>query len=244
MEKILSDTIKLDKKGTGVLMIAHRGLSGLETENTQCAFVAAGNRSYYGIETDVHFTKDGKYVISHDGNLSRVFGKDIEIKDYLYEDLRKVRKIENGDTVEYMAVPTLREYFDVCRRYGKKSVLELKVEYTDEQLKEIIQIAKEEKQFENVIFISFFPDNMIRLRKILPNHPLQLLTGPINSGIMDICESNSLEIDADYMSLNEENIAELKRRGIKINCWIVNDLEHAEKLVSWGVDFITTNILE
>ena len=117
-------------------------------------------------------------------------------------------------------------------------------EYTDEQLKEIIEIAKEEKQFENVIFISFFPDNMIRLRKILPNHPLQLLTGPINSEIMDICESNSLEIDADYMSLNEENIAELKRRGIKINCWIVNDLEHAEKLVSRGVDFITTNILE
>lgn len=244
MEKILSDTIKLDKKGTGVLMIAHRGLSGLETENTQCAFVAAGNRSYYGIETDVHFTKDGKYVISHDGNLSRIFCKDIEIKDYLYEDLRKVRKIEKGDTVEYMAVPTLREYFDVCRRYGKKSVLELKVEYTDEQLKEIIQIAKDAEQFENVIFISFFPDNMIRLRKILPDHPLQLLTGPINSEIMDICESNSLEIDADYMSLNEENIAELKRRGIKINCWIVNDLEHAEKLVSWGVDFITTNILE
>ena len=244
MDEMLSDTIKLDKGGSGVLMIAHRGLSGLETENTQCAFVAAGNRSYYGIETDVHVTKDGRYVISHDGNLSRVFGKNIEIKDYLYEDLRKVRKTECGDTVEYTVVPSLEEYFGVCRRYGKKSVLELKVEYTDEQLKEIIEIAKEEKQFENVVFISFFPDNMIRLRKILPNHPLQLLTGPINSEIMDICESNSLEIDADYMSLNEENIAELKRRGIKINCWIVNDLEYAEKLVSWGVDFITTNILE
>ena len=97
MDEMLSDTIKLDKGGSGVLMIAHRGLSGLETENTECAFVAAGNRSYYGIETDVHFTKDGKYVISHDGNLSRVFGKNIEIKDYLYEDLRKVRKIEKGD---------------------------------------------------------------------------------------------------------------------------------------------------
>ena len=140
MEEILSDTIKLDKKGTGVLMIAHRGLSGLETENTECAFVAAGNRSYYGIETDVHFTKDGKYVISHDGNLSRIFGKDIEIKDYLYEDLRKVRKTECGDTVEYTVVPSLEEYFGVCRRYGKKSVLELKVEYSAGQLREIIQI--------------------------------------------------------------------------------------------------------
>ncbi len=244
MEEMLSDTIKLDKRGSGVLMIAHRGLSGLETENTQCAFVAAANRSYYGIETDVHVTKDGKYVISHDGNLSRIFGKNIEIKDYLYEDLRKVRKTENGDTVEYTVVPSLKEYFDVCRHYGKRSVLELKVEYTDEQLKEIIQIAKDAGQFENVIFISFYPDNMIRLRKILPDHPMQLLAGPIDTEIIDICDKNSLALDVSYPSLNEENVAELKRRGIKINCWTVNDRADAEKLVALGVDFITTNILE
>lgn len=244
MEEMLSDTIKLDKRGSGVLMIAHRGLSGLETENTQCAFVAAANRSYYGIETDVHVTKDGKYVISHDGNLSRIFGKNIEIKDYLYEDLRKVRKTENGDTVEYTVVPSLKEYFDVCRHYGKRSVLELKVEYTDEQLKEIIQIAKDAGQFENVIFISFYPDNMIRLRKILPDHPMQLLAGPIDAEIIDICDKNSLALDVSYPSLNEENVAELKRRGIKINCWTVNDRADAEKLVALGVDFITTNILE
>ena len=42
-----------------VQMIAHRGVSGLERENTNAAFIAAGNRSYYGIETDVHRTKDG-----------------------------------------------------------------------------------------------------------------------------------------------------------------------------------------
>ncbi len=31
------------------LMIAHRGLSGIEMENTCSAFVAAGNRTYFGI---------------------------------------------------------------------------------------------------------------------------------------------------------------------------------------------------
>ncbi len=244
MDEMLSDTIKLDKGGSGVLMIAHRGLSGLETENTQCAFVAAGNRSYYGIETDVHVTKDGRYVISHDGNLSRIFGKNIEIKDCLYEDLRKVRKTECGDTVEYTVVPSLEEYFGVCRRYGKKSVLELKVEYSAGQLREIIQIAKNAGQFENVIFISFFPDNMIRLRKLLPDHPLQLLTGEITPEVIDICEKNSLGIDVCYTALNAENAAELKCRGIKINCWTVNEPADAEKLISLGADFITTNILE
>lgn len=55
-------------------MIAHRGLSGLERENTCAAFVAAGNRSYYGIETDIHRTKDGKYIVYHDNNLVRLLG--------------------------------------------------------------------------------------------------------------------------------------------------------------------------
>ena len=51
------NTIKIDKKDAKI--IAHRGLSGIETENTNAAFIAAGNRSYYGIETDVHKTLDG-----------------------------------------------------------------------------------------------------------------------------------------------------------------------------------------
>ena len=64
------DTIKIETNG--VKMIAHRGLSGIERENTCPAFVAAGNRSYYGVETDVHVTKDGKFVIIHDETTERI----------------------------------------------------------------------------------------------------------------------------------------------------------------------------
>lgn len=53
------DTIKMNSRS--VRMIAHRGVSGLERENTCAAFVAAGNRSYFGIETDVYQTADGNY---------------------------------------------------------------------------------------------------------------------------------------------------------------------------------------
>lgn len=60
------NTIKI--KSDSVKIIAHRGLSGLERENTYPAFVAAGNRSYFGIETDIHKTKDGKFIIIHDHN--------------------------------------------------------------------------------------------------------------------------------------------------------------------------------
>ncbi len=57
-------------------MIAHRGLSGMETENTLAAFEAACKRLFYGIETDVHVTKDGKYIIFHDECTGRLCEKD------------------------------------------------------------------------------------------------------------------------------------------------------------------------
>ena len=38
--------------------------------------------------------------------------------------------------------------------------------------------------------------------------------------------------------------AELDKNGIKVNCWTVDDPERAEQLAEWGVDYITTNILE
>ena len=44
-----SDTIRLPEHGN-TKMIAHRGASCLECENTAAAFIAAGNRSYWGME--------------------------------------------------------------------------------------------------------------------------------------------------------------------------------------------------
>ena len=76
---MMLNTVKIENK-KGTKFIAHRGLSGLELENTISAFVAAGNRSYQGIETDVHVTSDGKFVVYHDDNtytdeILEIYGK-------------------------------------------------------------------------------------------------------------------------------------------------------------------------
>lgn len=76
-------------------MVAHRGVSGLELENTNAAFVAAGNRSYLGMETDVHVTADGKYVLHHDNNTSRLSDIDICIEESSYDELIKIRLCTN-----------------------------------------------------------------------------------------------------------------------------------------------------
>ena len=65
------NTIKLKYYGN-TKMIAHRGLSGLYVENTLGAFKAAGKSGYYGIESDVHVTLDGKFIIFHDNTTKRL----------------------------------------------------------------------------------------------------------------------------------------------------------------------------
>ena len=86
------DTIHLN--AANVKMIAHRGLSGLELENTNSAFIAAGNRSYYGIETDVHRTADGQFIIIHDDNTKRVGGDEMIVEKTTFETLRAIRLVD------------------------------------------------------------------------------------------------------------------------------------------------------
>ena len=80
------DTIHIDSRG--VKMVAHRGVSGLEKENTASAFVAAGNRSYFGIETDVHRTLDGHFVCIHDDTTGRVAIDNLKIEESTFDTLR------------------------------------------------------------------------------------------------------------------------------------------------------------
>ena len=89
------DTVKFEKKN--VKIIAHRGLSGIETENTNAAFIAAANRSYFGIETDIRVTWDGRFAVSHDATLERVGGLDVSICDRKLDELSELRLLDKGN---------------------------------------------------------------------------------------------------------------------------------------------------
>ena len=127
------DTIKLQKNNT--LMVAHRGLSGLERENSIKAFIAAVNRSYYATECDIHLTKDKVFVICHDDHTRRVSNYDVIIKDVTFEELTKVRlnKFNSQEEDRYLYLPTLQEYLDLHKKYQKKCVIEVKCPLSDEE---------------------------------------------------------------------------------------------------------------
>ena len=43
---------------------------------------------------------------------------------------------------------------------------------------------------------------------------------------------------------NEEILQKCREKGVATNAWTVNKPEMARKLMDWGIDYITTNILE
>lgn len=238
------NTIKINK-GT-VRMIAHRGLSGIEKENTNAAFVAAGNRSYFGIETDVHKTLDGKYVIIHDADTIRVGLDSLSIENSTYDTIRGILLTQKNGVKGRtdIRIPSLQEYIQICKCYEKVCVLELKGSYTKEQVNEIAEICKQENYLENVIFISFSLQNLQLFRENYPTHPAQFLTGKFTDDLIEILKVNNLDLDIYYEALNEENVKLLKAENIVINAWTCDNKEAGEHLVALGVDYITSNILE
>ncbi len=241
------DTIKINSNVTKI--VAHRGLSGIERENTCPAFIAAGNRSYFGIETDVHITKDGKFVIIHDETTERItlgeYDINVEESDYSVVEEIILPDLDKTTDRKDIRIPLLKEYIKICKKYEKVCVLEIKNHFEKKDIEKLIDEIKELEYIDNVIFISFDFENCVNVRKLLPENDVQFLTskGITSELIENLCENN-LDLDIYYKKLNAKNIELLHSKGIKVNCWTCDDKDTAEKLVSYGIDFITSNILE
>ncbi len=238
------DTIKIQKYNTK--MIAHRGLSGLERENTMAAFIAGGNRTYYGMECDIHPTTDHRYVIIHDDTTKRVATNEIAVANFSYEELKSISLVDAFDLEEkpYLKIPLFEDYLKVCIKYGKVAVIEYKIEYSKEQLFEVVEMVKSFGYLDHTVFISFFLNDLIPVREKYPEVKLQYLRSEYNQDILNTCITYRLGLDVHWGSVTEEMIQEFHRQGLEVNAWTVDKPEIGEKLASWGIDYITTDILE
>lgn len=242
------DTVKIQSKN--VKMVAHRGLSGIERENTNPAFLAAGNRSYFGIETDVHVTKDGKFVIIHDETTDRITLDEyqINVEESNYSEVQNIilPDLDGSKQRQDIRIPLLREYIAICQKYGKICVLEVKNHFIESDLARMVEEIRDLGYLDHVIFISFDLENCINLKRMLPHNEIQWLIYQIedvDAMVRTLCENN-LDLDLYYQAVTPELMELLHSKGVKVNCWTCDQKEEAEQLVDMGVDFITSNILE
>ncbi len=239
------DTIKFNKGNAKV--VAHRGLSGIEKENTASAFVAAGNRSYYGIETDVRVTADGNFVLLHDNDTVRVAGDYVIPEQSTLQTLQSVQlKDTDGNRGRIdLRIPQLVDYLRICKKYDKVCVLEFKGNFSVENMEKVVAIIKEEYTLDMMIFISFGMENLVNLRQVCPESVCQFLTSQFSDELIETLKTNKMDVDINYAVFDEEwKVKKFLDEGIKVNVWTVDNKDVAERLVSWGVQYITSNILE
>ncbi|MBQ7974975.1 MAG: hypothetical protein IJ300_04740 [Clostridia bacterium] len=241
----MENTVRIKNKNN-TLFIAHRGLSGIELENTNSSFIAAANRSYFGIETDVQITSDGEMILFHDDATGRVCEKNLEIKKTDYKTLKELNLVpqNNRKKGNDFKIPDLKDYLCICNQYEKTAVIELKGDMEPSQIKQVYEEVEKYHNIKDTIFISFWLENLKRLRDQSADAMIQYLTGAFDDNILENLKTFKMDLDIGHWICTKEVVDICHANNIKVNCWTVDDPLRAELLIGYGVDYITTDILE
>ena len=236
-------TKKIDRSDAQI--VAHRGLSGIEVENTEAAFIAAGEHSYYGIEADVRKTVDGKFVMCHDADLKRISGQRIDVESSTLADLLEIPLLNiDGEKDDSIHLTTLENYISICKQYGKQAILELKSDFTKDEVGNIIDIIISADYLDRVTFISFNYDNLLYVREFSPEQSAMYLFSKMSEDIYEMLIRDRIDVAIKHTKLTKSDLERFHDAGLKVNCWTVDNSSTAEKYAKWGVDYITSNILE
>ena len=233
-------TVLEDKKGAK--MVSHAG-NGMECQNTAAGFIAAGNRDYFGIETDLRFTGDGHFVCHHNNELETPSGQ-ILIEQSTLEEVCSVPISYGQERARRdMRIPTLEDYLEICKRYDKVCVLELKSHFDLEQVRAVMEIIKQYDYLDKIIYISFFEDCLDFVRQIQPDATVQMLLSELDQATARHYADKKMDIDLLIWNTNKDIVSYAHSLGIKVGCWTCDTVELGRHAVDAGCDFVTTNLL-
>ena len=189
-------------------------------------------------------TADGKFIIVHNATLEEVAGEKIAVEEVSLAVSQSVVLFdkEGGKSRTDLRTPSLEDYINICKKYGKHCVLELKSSFTEEETAAYIQIIKNLDYLDHVTFIAFDYENLLKIRRLLPEQSVQFLFSQLTEEIIERVIRDKIDIDAYFYLITKELIDRMHAAGLKVNCWTVDHKEDAELLASWGIDYITTNI--
>ena len=139
--------------------VIHRGIVNKTfKENLLISFKKSFNAGF-GVETDIHATKNEKFVCFHDFTLKRMFKKKLSIKDLSYSNIETISKLKKK------RIPLIEDVLKASK--NKYHILiEIKPDFSTKLLKKLI---KQTYKYPKCIFISFKHKNIYKMLKINKN---------------------------------------------------------------------------
>ncbi|MCX6993198.1 MAG: glycerophosphodiester phosphodiesterase family protein [Kiritimatiellaeota bacterium] len=236
-----------------VEIIAHRGASAWAPENTLAAFDLAWQQNADAIECDIHLSRDGHCVISHDASTVRAVGSGLIISQHTLADLKKLDMGRwKGAFWAGQTIPTLKETLARLPP-GKRIFIEVKSGLaTVPALKK--DILSSSLSLEQVVVISFDADVIAAVKRELSQVEICLLSGleldssankwkPAASDLLAksrACNADGLDLLA-CAGVDEEFITMARAAGLKVFVWTVNNPDDMRNFLELGVDGIATD---
>jgi len=216
-------------------VIAHRGASEAERENSVEAFRRAVEMRTDGIELDVRRTRDGVLVVHHNPDLA---------------DGRVIAQLDHVDVPTH--VPTLDDALDACRPAWvnveiKNDPTEPDFDATDSIADETIALlARRPEGDDRWLISSFRLETVDRCRALRPSIRTAWLTVKVEdsdtAAVLDgLVATGHAALHPWVGALTRELVDACHARGLQVNTWTCDDPERMDELVAWGVDGICTN---
>jgi glycerophosphoryl diester phosphodiesterase len=220
------------REALSFLTVGHRGVMGVEPENTLRSFVRAEREGLDQIELDLHLSKDGALVVMHDQKVDRTTDGRGAIADMTLDELREL------DAGLGERVPVFEEVVDAV---GKPIQAEIK----DVAAARVLAgVLRERGLLDRVDVLSFHDEALREIRECLPGVRTVLVAeGPMGSEIVTRAEA----VGARLVSLSLRRISlalvqECHRAGISVIAWTVNTPADLALVRALGLDGAVTDV--
>lgn len=227
-------------------ILAHRGASAYAPENTMAAFNLAKEMKADGLELDVHLTKDGQLVVTHDETIERCSDAEGWLKDYTYDELKDFNfgaKFDGGKWQE--PLPLLSDVLELVRPTNMVVNIELKnsVVLYPELEEKTLTLVRAMKLDEQIIYSSFNHYSIAKLKQL----GTASLCGLLYAEPLFMPWQYAKMVGADalhphFLNLQIPNYMDACRElGIRVHPWTVDEEKHLAWMYQQKAEAIITN---
>ena len=196
--------------------LIHRGIvSEKYKENLLNSFKQSFKKGF-GIETDIHATKDHKFICYHDFTLTKIFKKKQSVKNLNYQKLKEISLKKNKP------IPLLQDLLKISKNKFYLFI-EIKPKFSTKLLKKLIN---ETSKYSKCVFISFKHQNIFDLLKLNKKLKVGLSFSPPTT-IKSITKKSKIK-NIDYFILDKSYINNKKIHDLKIKKYFYTIKSKAE----------------
>ncbi|MEV5011089.1 MULTISPECIES: glycerophosphodiester phosphodiesterase [unclassified Streptomyces] len=215
------------------LTIGHRGVMGVEPENTLRSFVAAQQAGLDVIELDLHLSKDGALVVMHDDKVDRTTDGSGAIADKTLAELRSL------DAGRGERIPVFEEVLDAVRAPLQAEIKDVAA------ARALAEILHERDLVSRVEVSSFHDEAIAEVARLVPGVRTALVASRYGSEVVErATAAGAATVCLNIRRLTLEIVEHARKADLRIIGWVVNTLDHLRLVRALELDGATTDYPE